>query len=404
MGLKIEKGVAVSTMVNICRLVLAVVFILSGFVKAVDPLGTQYKIDDYLEAMGMAEVLPSVVTLILSVAQSAFEFCLGIFLLFAIRRRLTSRLVLIVMLVMTPLTLWLALTNPISDCGCFGDALVLTNWQTFWKNVVLLVMAIVVAWKPLKMFRFVSRSNQWIVINYTVLFILAVSLWSLYDLPQFDFRPYRIGTNVGEGWLKMMDGEESPYADLFIEKVDDHEDITEQVLTDEGYNFLLVAPYLEQADDSRFDLINEIYEYAQDHQYGFYCLTSSLQESIDRWRDMTGAEYPFCLTDGTLLKTVIRSNPGLVLLKKGVVIGKWSHNRLPRIESDQQVLPLEQLPIGSINADSTATKIVRLMLWFALPLALLSIADRTWMWTRWLRRRKQSPAPSQQETNEPNQQ
>ena len=404
MGLKIEKGVAVSTMVNICRLVLAVVFILSGFVKAVDPLGTQYKIDDYLEAMGMAEVLPSVVTLILSVAQSAFEFCLGIFLLFAIRRRLTSRLVLIVMLVMTPLTLWLALTNPISDCGCFGDALVLTNWQTFWKNVVLLVMAIVVAWKPLKMFRFVSRSNQWIVINYTVLFILAVSLWSLYDLPQFDFRPYRIGTNVGEGWLKMMDGDESPYADLFIEKVDDHEDITEQVLTDEGYNFLLVAPYLEQADDSRFDLINEIYEYAQDHQYGFYCLTSSLQESIDRWRDMTGAEYPFCLTDGTLLKTVIRSNPGLVLLKKGVVIGKWSHNRLPRIESDQQVLPLEQLPIGSINADSTATKIVRLMLWFALPLALLSIADRTWMWTRWLRRRKQSPAPSQQETNEPNQQ
>ena len=404
MGLKIEKGVAVSTMVNICRLVLAVVFILSGFVKAVDPLGTQYKIDDYLEAMGMAEVLPSVVTLILSVAQSAFEFCLGIFLLFAIRRRLTSRLVLIVMLVMTPLTLWLALTNPISDCGCFGDALVLTNWQTFWKNVVLLVMAIVVAWKPLKMFRFVSRSNQWIVINYTVLFILAVSLWSLYDLPQFDFRPYRIGTNVGEGWLKMMDGDESPYADLFIEKVDDHEDITEQVLTDEGYNFLLVAPYLEQADDSRFDLINEIYEYAQDHQYGFYCLTSSLQESIDRWRDMTGAEYPFCLTDGTLLKTVIRSNPGLVLLKKGVVIGKWSHNRLPRIESDKQVLPLEQLPIGSINADSTATKIVRLMLWFALPLALLSIADRTWMWTRWLRRRKQSPAPSQQETNEPNQQ
>ena len=404
MGLKIEKGVAVSTMVNICRLVLAVVFILSGFVKAVDPLGTQYKIDDYLEAMGMAEVLPSVVTLILSVAQSAFEFCLGIFLLFAIRRRLTSRLVLIVMLVMTPLTLWLALTNPISDCGCFGDALVLTNWQTFWKNVVLLVMAIVVAWKPLKMFRFVSRSNQWIVINYTGLFILAVSLWSLYDLPQFDFRPYRIGTNVGEGWLKMMDGDESPYADLFIEKVDDHEDITEQVLTDEGYNFLLVAPYLEQADDSRFDLINEIYEYAQDHQYGFYCLTSSLQESIDRWRDMTGAEYPFCLTDGTLLKTVIRSNPGLVLLKKGVVIGKWSHNRLPRIESDKQVLPLEQLPIGSINADSTATKIVRLMLWFALPLALLSIADRTWMWTRWLRRRKQSPTPSQQETNEPNQQ
>ena len=261
MEFKLDKKVAMGAVVNICRLVLAVVFILSGFVKAVDPLGTQYKIDDYLEAMGMAEVLPSMVTLALSVAQSAFEFCLGIFMLFAIRRRLTSRLVLIVMLLMTPLTLWLALTNPISDCGCFGDALVLTNWQTFWKNVVLLVMAIVVAWKPLKMFRFVSRTNQWIVINYTVLFVLAVSLWSLYDLPQFDFRPYRIGTDLAQGWQKMMDGEESPYADLFIEKVDDHEDITEQVLTDESYNFLLVAPYLDHADDSRFDLINELYEY-----------------------------------------------------------------------------------------------------------------------------------------------
>ena len=406
MEFKLDKKVAMGVVVNICRLVLAVVFILSGFVKAVDPLGTQYKIDDYLEAMGMAEVLPSMVTLALSVAQSAFEFCLGIFMLFAIRRRLTSRLVLIVMLLMTPLTLWLALTNPISDCGCFGDALVLTNWQTFWKNVVLLVMAIVVAWKPLKMFRFVSRTNQWIVINYTVLFVLAVSLWSLYDLPQFYFRPYRIGTDLAQGWQKMMDGEESPYADLFIEKVDDHEDITEQVLTDESYNFLLVAPYLDHADDSRFDLINELYEYAQDHQYGFYCLTSSLQESIDRWRDMTGAEYPFCFTDGTLLKTVVRSNPGLVLLKQGVVIGKWSHNRLPNIEPAQQSLPLEQLPIGSINADSTATKIVRLMLWFALPLALLSIADRTWMWTRWLRRRKHgssSPEQSQQDPNNPNQ-
>ena len=103
--------------VNVCRLVLAVTFILSGFVKAVDPRGTQYKIEDYLTAMGMDGVLPEWATLALSVGQSALEFCLGIFLLFAIRRRLTSRLVLAIMLLMTPLTLWLALANPISDCG-----------------------------------------------------------------------------------------------------------------------------------------------------------------------------------------------------------------------------------------------------------------------------------------------
>jgi triosephosphate isomerase len=126
------------TLVNIARLVLAITFILSGFVKAVDPLGTQYKISDYLEAMHLGELLPDWAVLGVSVLLSAVEFCLGIFLLFAIQRRLTSRLILALLAVMTPLTLWLAIANPISDCGCFGDAVVLTNWQTFWKNVVLL--------------------------------------------------------------------------------------------------------------------------------------------------------------------------------------------------------------------------------------------------------------------------
>ena len=196
-------------LINCCRLVLALVFILSGFVKAVDPLGTQYKIEDYLEAMHLGGVLPEMVVLALSVGQSALEFCLGIFMLFAIRRRLTSKLVLLVMLLMTPITLWLAMTNPISDCGCFGDAVVLTNWQTFWKNVALLMMAAIVVWRPLEMFRFVSRSNQWIVINYSVLFILAVSLWSLYDLPQLDFRPYHVGANIREG-MAMPEGAEQP--------------------------------------------------------------------------------------------------------------------------------------------------------------------------------------------------
>ena len=255
------------SLVNICRIVLAVVFILSGFVKAVDPLGTQYKIQDYLEAMHLGGVVPDLLTLAVSVGQSAVEFCLGIFLLFAIQRRLTSNLIVLIMLVMTPLTLWLAITNPISDCGCFGDALVLTNWQTFWKNVVLLACALIVARWPRQMFRFISKSNQWIVINYSILFIVGISTWSLYDLPQFDFRPYHIGTNLRDGWERTMDGEDLPYADLFIERADDGEDITETVLADTGYVFLLVSPYLEQADDSRLDLINELYEYSCEHEY-----------------------------------------------------------------------------------------------------------------------------------------
>jgi triosephosphate isomerase len=337
--------------------------------------------------MSLGGLLPGMATLGASIAQSAVEFCLGVFLLFAIRRRLTSRLILLIMAVMTPLTLWFAIENPISDCGCFGDALVLTNWQTFWKNVVLLVCAIVVALWPKEMFRFVSKSNQWIVINYSALFILAISAWSLYYLPTFDFRPYHVGTNLRQNWQRTMDGEDLPYADFFIENVKDGEDITEALLNDSSYVFLMVSPYLEQADDSRLDLINELYEYANEHSYGFYCLTSSTHENIERWREITGAEYPFCLTDGITLKTVIRSNPGLLLLKDGTIIRKWSHNDLPDIEEADSSKPLEQQEIGQMPDNNVPKRIITLLLWFVLPLGLLSLADRTWMWTQWLRRK-----------------
>ena len=375
--------------VNVCRLVLAVAFILSGFVKAVDPLGTQYKIHDYLVAWGLADVVPDFLTLSVSVVQSSAEFFLGICLLFAIRRRLVSLIVMILMVVMTLLTLWLAIANPISDCGCFGDALVLTNWQTFWKNVVLLAAAVVVWRYPLDMGRIISRSNQWIVMNYSAFFILVIIAGrSLYTLPQFDFRPYHIGTNLREGWQRMIDGEDSPYAEFFIEDIDEGEDITEQVLNDEGYTFLLVSPHLEQADDSQLDGLNRIYEYSQDNGYPFYCLTASSQRGITRWQDITGAEYPFCQTDETTLKTVIRSNPGLLLLKNGVIIRKWSHNALPTTEEMNGTL--EKLEIGDLPSDNAASKILWILTWFVLPLVLLTAADR------WYRRKNNNPLNNEQ--------
>jgi len=369
--------------VNIARLVLAIVLILSGFVKAVDPLGTQYKIHDYLQAVNLAQYVPDIATLSAAVLLSAIEFGLGICLLFAIRRRLVTMLILILMLVMTPITLWLALTNPISDCGCFGDAVVLTNWQTLTKNVVLLALAIIVRRWPLEMMRFISRSNQWIVINYSALFIVAVSGWSLYDLPYFDFRPYHVGTDLRAGWQKMMEGEESPYADFFMER--EGEDITEPVLLNQGYTFLLVSPHLEQADDSRLDRINEVHEYAQDYDYSFYCLTASGTQGIQQWKDRTGAEYPFCQTDDIVLKTMIRSNPGLMLLKDGKVIGKWNHNRLP----SEEVLTkqLQFLEIGQMPEDSVPKKILTILLWYVLPLLLLTLADRLWMWSNWIKKK-----------------
>ena len=373
--------------VNIARLVLAVTLILSGFVKAVDPLGTQYKIQDYLTAMGLGGIVPDLLTLSTSVLLSGLEFILGICLLFAIRRRFVSKVVLVMMVPMTMLTLWLAIADPIHDCGCFGDALVLTNWQTLWKNVVLLALAVIVWRWPLLMPRLIGESNQWIVFNYSSLFILlVVALRSLYTLPQFDFRPYYIGADIREGWQKMIEGEDSPYADFFIESINDGEDITEQVLNDKGYTLLLIAPHLEQADDSQLDELNRIYDYSVEQGYPFYCLTASSAKAISRWQDMTGAEYPFCQTDDITLKTMIRSNPGLILLKDGKVIRKWSHNALP--EEEELSGRLEDIELGQMPSDSTAGKILWLLTWFVLPLVILTIADRLWAWSKWVRKKK----------------
>ena len=299
---------------------------------------------------------------------------------------MVSKIVLVLMTAMTLLTLWLALTDPISDCGCFGDALVLTNWQTFWKNIVLLTAAVIVWRYPLLMPRLIGEANQWIVMNYSGVFILIVIAGrSLYTLPQFDFRPYHVGTNLRQGWQRMMEGEDSPYAEFFMELTDEGEDITEDVLNREGYTFLLVSPHLEQADDSQLDALNQIYEYSLDNGYPFYCLTASTEKGINHWRNITGAEYPFCNTDDITLKTIIRSNPGLLLLKNGVIIRKWSHNNLP----DEQDLTgeLETSELGQLPSDTVATKILWILTWFVLPLVLLTLADRLWAWSGWLRKR-----------------
>ena len=413
--------------VNLCRLVLGVVLVFSGYVKAIDPLGTQYKIQDYLAALGLQGVVPDVVTLGTSVVLSAFEFSLGIFVLFAIRRRLVSKLLLLLMGFMTAISVWVAMANPVSDCGCFGDAVVLTNMETLLKNIVLMACALVL-WKwPMGMYRFISRSNQWIAINFTVLFIIVTSAYCLYKLPVFDFRPYHVGANILKG-MEIPEGAAQPqfettfvmekngerrefsledYPDSTWQFIDsktvqtakgyvppihdfsiqlaEGDDITEELLSRKGYLFLLISPHLSNASDTNFGDIDQIYEYAQQEKVPFYCLTASTEGEIAHWENITGAEYPFCKTDETTLKTIIRSNPGLLLLKDGTIIRKWSHNALPK--SNELTAPLNELEIGQMPDDSVTKTITQVVLLFFLPLLLLTLADRTWAWSRYVRRR-----------------
>ena len=416
--------------VNLCRIIVAVTFIFSGFVKAIDPIGTQYKLQDYLGAIGIAGILPNWTLLAVAVFLAAIEFCIGIFLLFAIQRRLISKLTVAFMAFMTMVTVWIVVADPVKDCGCFGDALHLTNTETLIKNIVLLVCSLAIMYRPLAMFRFVSKSNQWIVTNYTIVFILVSSGLSLYYLPIFDFRPYHIGVNIPRGmeipkgaklpqfkttfimekngqrkeftldnypdasW-KFIDSKTVQTSEGYIPPIHDFSitdnktglDLTNSVLSHKGYTFLLIAPHLETADDSNFGDIDRLYEYAQSYDIPFYCLTASTTKAIKRWVDLTGAEYPFCITDEAVLKTIIRSNPGLLLLKDGTIINKWSHNNLPNEAKLSR--PISQSSLGKMPKDSVPAKILEIVLWFILPLTLLTLADRLWAWSKWVRLKEQ---------------
>lgn len=417
------------TVVNVCRFVLAATFIFSGYVKAIDPLGTLYKLKDYTAAMSLNGLLPDWVLVGVAIALGALEFALGVFMLFAVRRHVVSRITLAFMTAMTVLTLWIFVADPVKDCGCFGDALKLTNGETLLKNIVLIACAALVAWRPTDMARFISRSNQWIVRYYTVAYIVITSVYCLYTLPIFDFRPYHVGTNIKQGmeipegaeqpefestfllrkngetreftldnypdstWeyvdtrtVQTKKGYEPPIHDFALTTCDTGEDITEQVLTKKGYTFLLVSPRLAVADDSNFGDIDQIYEYAEENGADFYCVTASANDEIERWRDLTGAEYHFCNADETTLKTMIRSNPGLMLLKDGTIIGKWSHNTLP--QTDDLTAPLQQLTIGKAQNDSTTKRLLIVLLTFFLPLSALTLADRLWAWSKWIRNKQ----------------
>ena len=348
------------------RTLLAFVFIFSGFVKAVDPLGTTYKIEDYLTAFGsffavfipMAEPLAWVLI--------AFEFLLGISLLFNIKTQITGWLALLLMCFMTPLTLYIALKNPVSDCGCFGDALVLSNWATFWKNIVLLALVVLLLLTKKHISQtFTGKAEAGIFVVFTVL-LVAMMLWCRLRLPLIDFRPYKVGNNIIElmeipegadpdvyettfvyekdgveqeftlqnypkndsSWVfvrqntKLLHkGYEPPIHDFAITN-EDFEDITDDILYAEDTVVMVVMYDLEKTSRKQAAKLNRLYEDSQAAGRVFVAVTGSGTDEIETFAEETQALYPFCTADGTMLKTVIRANPGVVILSDGTVVEK----------------------------------------------------------------------------------
>ncbi|MCK4630792.1 MAG: DoxX family protein, partial [Bacteroidales bacterium] len=196
------------------RIVIGAIFVFSGFIKGIDLQGSAIKFDDYFVAFGMDFLIPA--SLPLATFMVSTEFIIGISLLFGYRTYWGAWGVLIFMAAFTPLTLGLALFNPVSDCGCFGDAIVLTNWQTFWKNVVLMIMVLLIFYHRKKFKPAYPAITDWSILVVIFVLFTGFSLYSYRHLPMIDFRPYNAGTNIPEKMKIPADAPVDEYETILI--------------------------------------------------------------------------------------------------------------------------------------------------------------------------------------------
>ena len=357
-------------MTTVCRILLGSVFVFSGIVKAIDPVGTQIKFTDYLLAFGWDGLFMDSTLLMFAALLAGVEFLLGIYILMGVFTKGTTRLLFLMMIVLTPFTLYTALKNPVEDCGCFGDALVLTNWQTFEKNIFLFVMSVYLLFRRRYIYPLVSERRQWLVTVVTVLLLTRFTLNNINGLPVLDFRQYKVGTDLRTEIYEKANPE---MADFFILD-NDFNDVTPMILEDEGYTFLLVSDHLERADESHLDMVDDLYDYCKKYGYGFMGVTASGGGVVDEWIENNGAEYSFFYSDEIPLQTMVRANPGLVLIKDGVIINKWSAHRMPsEVYLD---VPLENSFLGIQPVKHKGLTILSIIMLFGLPLLLIVLIDK----------------------------
>lgn len=363
---------------HISRILLGLTFCFSGFVKGIDPWGSAYKFTDYFNAFHMPWITG--LAFGLGILLAAAEFFLGVAFIFNFFIRITSWLMMAFMLFFTGLTFILALTNPVTDCGCFGDALKITNWQTFYKNIVLLALASVVFVQRKK---FKSKNGPILSIALTVSTMTVYCYlvdYSYNHLPIIDFSAYKVGVNIPEamkipenapkaiyknefvyknlktGKEKVFGEAEIPWKDTlnwkFVKAKDpivvqqgytppihdfriespEGEDIKDFFLYDEKKTFMVIASNLQKTNREAWTKITTLAAEAKRKGYNFIALTASSPGEFEVFKKETGAEFDFFNTDEVTLKTIVRSNPGLILVKKGTILSKYHFNDIPKSE------------------------------------------------------------------------
>lgn len=397
--MKTEDVRYISPVTWVLRIVIGGVFIFSGFVKAIDPWGTLYKFNDYLGVMSLS-LWPNLV-LVGVFGLCALEFVTGLFLLTGSFRRSGAVLAALIMTFMLPLTLWIAIDNPVDDCGCFGDAVIISNWATFWKNVALSAGIIWLLLFNRLSYCLITPALQWIALVTSGVFILVVELLGYHAQPLLDFRPYKIGERLIEsetiadnsprfvfiyerngirkefgendelpeekdGWEFIDRKELTPDTDhsdtvkqeasknLRIWSKDGEDDETGDAILSDGKEFVVMMPDLDQVSPATTWKLNSLYEWSLKNDIYMIAVVSGSTDEISAWEDLSMASYPIYTADDTQIKEVVRGNPGVVYLENGIVIWK---NTLNAINIDDFLQPGAEYDARDFSYDSV--KILR---------------------------------------------
>lgn len=361
-------------------------------------MGMEHKLEAYLQALGgsfpwiQSHFLAGTIYLDLPVVLLAtLEFLLGVYFLFGIHQRLSTLVGSVFMTLMTFITLYIYLYDPVPDCGCFGDAIVLSNEQTLAKNVVLLICALGLLFKRKYMVRFILRGSEGVPTNSSIIYIVALSVYSLWFMPLIDFTGYRIGTKIEDALMGEYatrniyadDGKtilevesemvKAPTIDEFSMTLGDTIDIADEILADSSYTYILTLPRLVTADNGCSDQINDVYDFVVDNHLKMYCATSLTEEEQVEWNDRTGGAYPFAQATAEMLEAMVRSNPGILLIHNGMIVGKWGHHKMP-VENELSMEALDELSKQALDSSTNRTYILLSLLYVGL-MALVVFID-----------------------------
>ena len=391
----LTKAASYGMITWIVRILTGATFVVSGFVKAIDPWGFLYKSEEYLSAFSLT-VWPNLL-LVGVFGLCALEFLIGIFLISGCFRRSVAVMVLTVMCFMLPLTLWLVISDPVDDCGCFGEAFKISNWASFWKNVALTIAALWLLKHNKTCSWLVTPALQWLVFLATSIYILTIELFGYVSQPLIDFRPYKTGTELLERtseeaaaehylFTYEKDGERKTFREdeelpseedgwVFVDRieVDDsdkghtagdsgrnlrlwsrngNEDVTEDVISEDGKELLVMMPELSDVSPATTWKINSLFEWAEAHDVKMIGVVSGSTAEIESWLDISMASYPVYSADDTQIKEVVRGNPSIVYLENGVVAWKSTLTALniddfmsPEISDDARNFGLDNIRI-----------------------------------------------------------